>query len=303
MLLLAAGCGGSDEAAPPAATTTTPSQPRSPFAYDESLPLAVRDRGRVNENYPVVVRDISFASPGGRVDGYLAIPPGDTRRPAAVVLHGSGGDRGQLLLNALWLAGRGTVTLAITAPSSAARDTSRGLSPERALRRQRDLAVRDTVAVRRALDLLAARPDVDRERLGFLGWSAGARTGAVLAGVEPRLDALVLMSGGAAPVAQYAAQAPAPLRPTVRRLLGEVDPLRHISRARPEELLLQNGRQDEVVPREALEAVVAAAPAGTDVRWYDAGHELDVAAYRQQLAWLAERLGAGPAVAGARTGP
>jgi dienelactone hydrolase len=258
----------------------------------------------VNENYPIVVRDVSYATPSGRVEAYLAVPPGKARRPAAVVLHGSGGDRGQLLLNALWLAGRGAVTLAITAPSSAqAAGGTEGLSASAQLERQRDLAVRDVVAVRRGLDLLAARPDVDPERLGFLGWSAGARTGAVLAGVEPRLDALVLMSGGAAPVEEYVARAPANLRPTVRRLLGEVDPLRLIARSRPERLLLQNGRQDEVVPNAALEALVAAAPVGAEVRWYDAGHELDVPAYQHQLQWLAERLGAGPSVQGARTGP
>ena len=245
-----------------------------------------------------------YASPGGRVKAYLAVPPGRSRRPGAVVLHGGGGDRGQLLLNALWLAGRGAVTIAITAPSATAgADASRGLSPEQALRRQRDLAVRDAIAVRRALDLLESRPDVDPERLGFLGWSAGARTGAVLAGVEPRLDGLVLMSGGAAPVSQYAAQAPAELRPKVRRLLGEVDPLRHLRRARPERLLLQNGRRDEVVPRAALDALAAAAPKGAEVRWYDAGHDLDLPAYRQHLEWLADRLDAGPVVRGARTGP
>jgi dienelactone hydrolase len=295
-VLLASGCGGSDE-------RTEPSKPRSPFAYDADVPLAVRDRGRVNENYPVAIRDVSYASPGGRVEAYLAVPPGGRRRPGAVVLHGAGGDRGQLLVNALWLAGRGAVTLAITAPSAGSADTSQGLTPARALRRQHDLAVRDVVAVRRALDLLARRPDVDLERLGFLGWSAGARTGAVLAGVEPRLDALVLMSAGAAPVAEYVAQAPAALRPDVRRLLGEVDPLRHVGRGRPQRLLLQNGRQDEVVPRTALEALAKAAPEGADVRWYDAGHELDVGAYREQLDWLDERLRAGPEVRGARTGP
>ena len=302
LTLTLAGCGGSDEAAE---TTPAPAPTAStPFDYDASAPLDVRDRGRVNENYPVAVHDVSYASPGGRVDAFLVVPPAAGRRPGAVILHGGGGNREQLLLNALWLAGRGAVTMAITAPSAkAAAASSRGLSPGQVLRRQRDLAVRDAVAVRRALDVLSRRADVDPNRLGFLGWSGGARTGAVLAGAEPRLDAVVLMSAGATPLAQYEAQAPADLRPEVRRLLGEVDPLRYIRRARPERLLLQNGRQDTVVPRPALDALVAAAPTGTEVRWYDAGHDLDLPAYRQQLDWLADRLGAGPAVPGARTGP
>ena len=55
------------------------------------------------------------------------------------------------------------------------------------------------VAVRRAVDLLRAGREVDPNRIGLVGWSLGARVGAVTAGVEPRLHAVVLMSGGAMP--------------------------------------------------------------------------------------------------------
>lgn len=296
------GCGGSD-GDPGAERRQAPS---SPFAYDAAAPLGVRDAGRENGRYPVAVRDVSFASGSRRIQAFLAVPPRarGARRAGVVYLHGSGGDRSQLLVQAVWLAGRGAVTLTLTAPSAtASAAAARGLTPAQALRRQRDLAVQDVVAVRRAVDVLRARPDVDGTRLGFVGWSAGARTGALLAGVERRLDALVLMSGGAAPLAVYASQAPAALRDDVRRVLAPVDPLRLIGRARAGTLLLQDGRQDEVVPRGALEDLAAAAPEGTDVRWYDAGHELDATAYREQLDWLAQKLAIDDPVAGALTGP
>jgi dienelactone hydrolase len=296
--VLASGCRES-RSRDAASATPTP----SPFAYDASRPLSVRDAGRVNANYPIALRDVSYLSGGRRIEGFLAVPPGTRRRPAAVYLHGSGGDRRQLLVHAVWLAGRGAVTLAITAPSAAAA-ADPGLAPRAALRRQRDLAVADVVAVRRAFDLLRARRDVDGSRLAFVGWSAGARTGALLAGVERRVSAFVLMSGGATPVSAYTAAAPPQLRSEVRRLLGEVDPLRTIRNARARTLLLQDGRRDAVVPREALEALAEAAPEGTDVRWYDAGHDLDEAAFRQQLDWLARRLQLdGPPVPGAIIGP
>jgi uncharacterized protein len=303
--LLAVACGGSssddgdhDAAPKPAAVAPTP------FDYDASVPLAVRDAGRANSKYPVVLRNVSFASGGKRVQAFLALPPGGGRRAGVVYLHGSGGDRGQLLVQAMWLAGRGSVALAITAPSSgAAADTARGLTPVQGLQRQRDLAVGDVVAVRRAVDLLRSRPEVDPERIGFVGWSAGARTGALLSGVERRIGAFVLMSGGAAPVDVYAAQAPASVRPHVRRLLGPVDPLRLIKQARPGTLLLQDGRQDEVVPRGALEDLAGATPAKSEIRWYDAGHELNTAAYRDQLDWLVRKLGIRGRVKGALVGP
>jgi dienelactone hydrolase len=303
VVLVAAGCGGDEGSGDGDENAQPAGKPASPFAYDASTPLAVRDGGRVNSDYPIAVRDVSYVSGGRRIEGFLAVPPGSGRRPGAVYLHGSGGDRRQLLVHAVWLAGRGAVTLAITAPSATAPAES-GLAPAAALRRQRDLAVADVVAVRRALDLLQARPDVDGSRLGFVGWSAGARTGALLAGVERRAKAFVLMSGGATPVSEYAATAPPALRADVRRLLGQVDPLRTLRRARSGTLLLQDGRFDQVVPRAALTGLARAAPKGTDVRWYDAGHDLDEAAFRDQLAWLARRLGlGGPPVPGAVTGP
>lgn len=295
-----AGCGGSRDAEPRA----VPAPPAVPsvFSYGESAPLAFENRGRVNRDYPISVYDVSFASKGQRVAAYLLLPPGGRPRPAALVVHGAGGDRTQLLVQALWLAGRGAITLVLTAPSSGAAPPAQG-NPRAALEQQRNLVARDVIAVRRAVDLLTARRDVDPARIGYLGWSAGARTGAIAAGVEPRLRALVLMSGGATPVSEYAATAPAALRADVTRILGQADPLRLVRRARPGSLLLQNGKRDETVPRAALDALAAAAP-DPDVRWYDAGHALNDAAYRDQLDWLVARLGLrGRAVPGARTGP
>ena len=295
------GCGGSST--PEAETTPSPPAAASPLDYDATEPLDVRDTGRANKNYPIVVRGVSFASGGARVPAFLALPPGSSRKPGVVFVHGAGGDRDQLLVQAMWLAARGSVSLAITAPSAAQTSAPNGLTPVQRLRRQRDLAVSDVVAVRRAIDVLRARPEVDRRRLGYVGWSAGARTGALLAGVEHRIGAFVLMSGGAVPVSVYASQAPVALRDDVRRLLGPVDPLSTIRKARSGTLLLQDGRQDAVVPRGALERLAAATPARTDIQWYDAGHELDTKAYRYQLDWLARKLAIDDPVPGALKGP
>jgi len=208
-VLFVAACGGSAREAAP-----TP----APFAYDRAQQLRFEDRGRVNQAaYSLAVRDVSFTSGGDRVRAYLVVPPGRRRLPAAVYLHGSGGDRVQLLAHASWLAARGASTLAITAPSRTARSPA-GLTGLAALRHQREIATRDVIAVRRALDLLES----------------------------------------------------------LRR----------------------------VVPSAALAALARAAPRGATVRWYAAGHDLDVPALRDQLAWLSRRLAIlGPSVPGARTSP
>ncbi len=287
-----AGCGGSRPAAKPA-----------PFAYDAAAPLRFEDRGRINAGYPVAVHDVSFSSGSDRVAAFLVEPVGRKGEPAVVYVHGSGGDRSDLLVPATYLAGRGAVALLIRTPSADAQQPD-GLDAAGALRWQSRVARRDVIAVRRAVDLLQTLPAVDPDRIGYVGWSLGARTGAVAAGVEPRLKALVLMSGGAAPVSEYLTEAPAKLRPQLAGSLRAVDPLRWIAHARAGSLLLQDGRTDEVVPAAALKALAAAAPKGSDVRWYPGGHALDLAAFRDQLAWLSARLPIrGPAVPGAKTAP
>ena len=163
-----------------------------------------------------------------------------------------------------------------------------GLSPQESLARQRRIFVDDVVAVRRAIDLLRARPEVDPNRIGLVGWSLGARVGAVTAGADPRLKAVVLMSGGASPVSTYVAQAPAALRPQVRPVLTALDPLRWIARAqgaghapgRP-----QGRGRPAGGARRASEGGAAGARWSS---WYPTGHELNAQAYVDQLAFLAE---------------
>jgi dienelactone hydrolase len=287
-----AGCGSSSSHHRVAST------PLLDFAYDASAPLDYVDRGRVNTAAPLAIHDVSFTSGGKRIDGYLVLPPGSGRRPAVVFVPGTGGDRSELLPKAGWLAARNVVTLTITPPPP-----SGAAGPARALIDGiRTDTVAQVVAVRRAVDVLRSLPSVDPRRIGFVGWSAGARLGTLVAAAEPRIRAFVLLSAGATPVSAYVGRAAPPFRAQVRRVLRSIDPLRYVAAARPESLLLEDGRKDEVVPRSALTNVVRAAPKGTTVRWYDAPHALNRAAYHDADDWLEHRLPIrGPRVRGAQT--
>lgn len=289
--VLAAGCGGGE------------ASDEGPFAYRADRPLATVDRGIVDDDYPIAVHDLSYAAGSDTVDAFLSVPPGEGRRPAVVYVHGAGSTRDSMIGPALWLAARGAVTLAITAPSSTAVEPAASGTLDR-LTWQRSLEVRDVIAIRRAVDLLSERDDVDPDRIGFVGWSAGARAGAILSGVERRFQSLVLISGGSASVSEFVQAAPAEIRPQVEEAMSSIDPLRYIAQARPGSLLLQDGRRDAVIPRKALQRLIDAAPEGTEVRWYEADHALGPAAYRDHMRWLGEELGiAGPPVPGAKSGP
>jgi dienelactone hydrolase len=297
----AVSCGGGEEA-PTATTATTASS--SLFDYDRSAPLRYEDRGRVNPGYPVRVRDVSYASPGGgRVTAFLVVPPGKGPYPGVLYLHGAGEDRTRLAVPAAWLAARGAVALVIDS-AFARTKSSPPKDPLGSLEWGRDLTAQTVVDLRRGVDLLRSLPQVDPERIGFVGYSAGAKMGAILAGVERRVRAYDLMSGGSPPVDAFAAAAPAGIRRQVARVISQIDPLRSIRHAAPAALFFQDGLRDEIVPRPQLRALARAGSDPKRIRWYRAGHSLNARAYRDQLAWLSRELGVdGPVVEGAATGP
>jgi dienelactone hydrolase len=273
------------------ATTTAPSDggPRLAFGYDRSAPLGFLDHGVVERRGSVAVHDIEYRSGTERIRGYLVEPTRPGRLPGVVLVHGAGGDRKELLGEAIELAQRGAVALTITAPSTAY-PLPQPTSIEQLLSGTIVTTVRDVVAVRRAADVLVTRPNVDPKLIGYLGWSAGAKTGTFVAAADPRFRALALLSAGADLLSAFVAAAPAPDRSLVRRDLGSVDPIRYIALARPGTLLLEDGTRDAVVPHNALENVVHAAPPRTLVHWYTTGHALDAKAYHDAFAWLLRRM-------------
>jgi dienelactone hydrolase len=278
LVALAAGCGGGTG--------------DDPYAYDADQPLAIERGSRVPSDDGVVVRELGYASGDDRVEAYLVVPRGpSTRLPGVVFLHGAGGDRSEQLGFATELAEHGAVTLTITVPSRRKAPPT-GVPPSDALRWQRDSVIEDVTAARRGFDVLVDDDRVDAERLALVGWSMGARLAAIVADVDDRATATVLMSGGALPVEEYVDAAPVQLRDDVAEVLRAVDPLAHLPGARGA-VFVQAGRLDAIVPRRALSALADAAPKGSRVTWYDADHALDEQASDDRLSWLSDRLGIG----------
>ena len=60
----------------------------------------------------------------------------------------------------------------------------------------RDLAIQQIKDMRRSIDYLESRPDIDSEALAFFGWSWGGRVGAIVLAVEPRLKVGILNQAG-----------------------------------------------------------------------------------------------------------
>jgi dienelactone hydrolase len=207
-----------------------------------------------------------------------------------IYAHGAGGDRQELLDEALEMAGEGAVTLTLDMIYSTerAKQLPEGMEGARANSKLEAEAVKE---VRRAVDFLQSRDDVDGDEIGYVGWSQGARMGALTSGVEHRIKAFDLIAGGAAPVSEYVKYAPVDLQDELRTVLERTDPLHFVAQAEPSELLFQDGRQDEVVPEAALKELAQAGSEPKEVRWYDAGHVPSAKMWADSRSWLLDQLG------------
>ncbi len=276
------GCGGSSE---------TESKLAAPFAYDSSKPLNLKSRGTSLGSKGIEVSDVSYDGPAGsRLTAYLLTPSATGRHPAVVFVHGAGGDRAELVSEAVAMARKGAVALTLEMSYSPRRAAPLPSGMD-GLRARTGTEVESVREVRRAVDLLRSLPSVDGDRIGYVGWSAGARMGAIVAGVDHRIRAFDLIAGGASPVDDYVRLAPPEIRSEIDSLLGTTDPLRYVGHASPSALLFQDGRDDEVVPQAALEALASAGSDPKEVRWYDSGHVPSEKAWADSRSWLADRLG------------
>ena len=96
-----------------------------------------------------------------------------------------------------------------------------------------ELTVNRIIDLRRGVDYLATRPDLDHSRIAFLGWSSGAQLGMILAAIETRYRAVVIMGAG--------------LPITYMPFIAHVNPINFASHIRAPKLIVQ-GRYDENTP-------------------------------------------------------
>ena len=176
------------------------------FDYDQQTPLDIEEVA-VEHRDGVTVHDISYASPeGGRVPAYLVVPDGSGPFAGIILQHGCCGEggeslRGQLVPEAVSLARTGAVALLIDAPFARPENTNR--LPITLTEQDRDDQIQLIVDLRRGVDLLASREDVDATRIAYLGSSYSAAIGGLLAGVEKRIKAYVLAVGSGGLVEQF----------------------------------------------------------------------------------------------------
>jgi uncharacterized protein len=268
------------------------------FDYDRRLPLATTTQQTWQEADGITAALISYASPkGGQVPALLLVPSGRGPFAGVIVQHGMPATKESMQSTGIDLARTGAVVILIDAPFNRPQHDGGRSQPLTFTPRDRDEQIQLIVDLRRAVDLLIARPDVDKARLAYVGGSYGAGMGGLLAGLEHRLKAYVLAAGAGGLVSHFTGpngtytqelqSLPAKQRQRWLQAMRPIEPINFVGRAAPAALLFQAGTRDELVPQQATRRYYQAASQPKQLRWYAAGHGLNCTARKDMVAWLA----------------
>lgn len=246
---------------------------------DRSVELIARDSGHVTER--VNLR----AASGLKVRMILRRPEAPDsgailkKRPVFVIL---GGYRTGDLAATLIPDTRGNIVVALAYPY----DGDLGIKGLRVLPAVPSIrgAILDTpAAVMLALDYLLARDDVDSSRVEMVGASFGSPFGVVVAALDHRVTRVWSVYGAARPYDQIELNLRksigfGPLRAAVAFAANifasgpRLDPEYWAARVSPRPFIMINSREDERIPRHAVDALYAAAQEPKQMIWLDGPH-------------------------------
>src|ERR1041385_7166967 len=220
------------------------------FRYDASQRLNISENS--SEVYgTVVVHDISFDDVAGqRINAYLVVPQGKGPFAAVLYVHWLGdpetSNRTQFLKEAENLAQHGTIALLVDMPWSAA-----GWFANRKLADDYEFSIRQVQNLRRSLDVLLQRPDVDRMRVAYVGHDFGATYGAILIGVDARVRYAVLIA--ATPILSdwflLGAKIQGDERQGYIQKMTPLDPTNFLGKAKSVPVLLQFATNDKFIAK------------------------------------------------------
>jgi len=258
---------------------------RRTFDYDQKAPLDVKVISVINRD-GVRINDITYASPkNGRVTAYLVVPTKGQRFAGVVFGHWGYGTRTEFLPEAMLYAKAGVVSLLVDdldVRPAPWRRSAPGSEPEKV----RDNFIQSVVDLRRGIDLLQARPDVDQNRIAYVGHSSGAHWGAILAAVDRRLKTAVLMAGvpnertilmesDDPDYVGFRESTPKEQLENYFKIVSYLDAINFVPHAAPTPLLFQFARFERYFNETAMRRYADAASEPKLVLWYDTGHGLN----------------------------
>jgi dipeptidyl aminopeptidase/acylaminoacyl peptidase len=228
---------------------------------------------------------------GATMVGNLRRPPGAGRPPLVLLIAGLDSTKEEFFAVENLFLDRGLATFSLDGPGQGETGYTLTIRPD------------FEAPVAAALDVLCARPDLDRERVGILGVSLGGYYAARAAAFEPRIRAVVV-SGGPYDYGALIRDRPAHSLATFARNSGTTTreatyefasriTLKGVLGRLTQPMVVVFGKRDRLVPWQQGRRVAAEAPSAELWMFDEGNHVCMNLTYRwrpQAADWLAERL-------------
>lgn len=270
------------------------------WQYDQKAPLDVQQQ-KISKRGDITVEDITYASPkGGRVPAYLVIPSGGGQFPAVIWGHwywasSEFANRDEFLEEAILLAHSGVASLLISGPiARPGYEKPKSPFTEEAT----GYLVQEVVDMRRGVDLLLARKDIDPKRIAYVGHSYNASVGGLLSGIDKRFAAFVLMAGNLSDEADLKTRTFQDIRTRIGpekfdAIIAKyawADPGKYVSHAAPAPVFLQYATKEDFLNPEQAKRYFAIVSEPKEMKLYDAPHALNAAARVDRITFLSDKL-------------
>ncbi len=263
------------------------------YEYDRSFPLDVRERALGQGLFHLTFNSVHQQ----RVPALLHLPPtGSPPYPAVILLHGIGDHKNKpyMIIGDSVLTAAGFAVLRPDFALHGERASDR--IDRKALRNHlytvRDAIIQTVFDLRRAVDYLDSRADIDPDRTAFIGISLGGITGAVFCAVEERIELPILALAGGGLRWALGKEA---FSERLLDMIAPIEPLNFVQKLGSRPVLFLNAERDEVIPKIASLMLHKAVPGEKEVIWYDAGHQISAdRAFADCRDWLLKRSGHAP---------
>ena len=153
----------------------------------------------------------------------------------------------------------------------------------------RDLIAQTVFDLRRSIDFLEKREEIDDKRIGFLGISLGGVIGTIFCGVDKRVKVpvIALAGGGLQFIFEYDA-----FTSEAKNYVSIIDPINFVGGISPRPLLMINAENDEVVPPLTSKLLFKKASEPKKIVWYPTKHREvpQDKVYPEAIRWFKEHL-------------
>jgi len=282
MLLVAVVALGSVMAAAPARAQVMISADEL-FEYDKDVPLDAKRELLADKGMYTIDR-VEYSSVNAqRVPGWLVLPTkGEGPFPCVIVGHGAEGSKQDFETLYGFLAVRGYASFAIDAQYHGERKVEGKKLFTGQWYEMRTVMVQTVIDSRRGIDYLETLDEIDPDRIAYFGISMGVLIGTPFLALDERVKTSILLVGGGdyeiimnesklLPFVLLRYTSGLPVHEVAEKF-APVDPVNYIGRFSPRPLLMMNGKNDNIIPPAAAQALFDAAGEPKDIRWFESGH-------------------------------